>query len=59
MTKGKIKQMPNGEYIIEIDKDQDRYLKIKNESLFNDIKYPINLFESILSKFKNKIYNLI
>jgi hypothetical protein len=47
------------EYIIEIDKDHDRYLKIKNQSLFSDNKYPINLFESIISKFKNKIYNLI
>ena len=40
------------EYIIELDRNEEKYNQIRNEKLFSDDNYPKILFESILEKVK-------
>jgi hypothetical protein len=40
------------QYIIELDKNEEKYNQIRNEKLFNDDKYPQILFNNILEKIK-------
>jgi hypothetical protein len=46
------------EYIIEVDKNEDKYNQIRNEKLFNEYQDPQIVFEQIINKIKEKINEL-
>jgi len=47
------------DFIIEIDKNDEEFNRIRNEMLFNDEQYPRILFDHIVLKFTNRIKSLI